>query len=382
MLTDVADGLGDSDAAMQEQLRTAALQQARQEVSKLTERVLLLESAAAVRETLAQEQATCRAHEGEIQQLREELRVAHASLAMVLEKDHDTDIAEAGVDDIDVFPLFAARPMTQHVRSLGMLSKGNIRESLSHNRSLRGRILKDTDSGVWQRKASLPAFNSSYMRNSTEMREKQERLRIALELQTFIDTANAPIFGVDAKGLVNEWNNKAVEITRFTREEVLGQDFVQEYITEEYRESVKAVLDDALRGKETANFEFAIYTKDKRRVDVLLNATTRRDLSGGVVGMIGVGQDITRMRALMQQESIFSQAQAANEARARFLSNMSHEMRTPLNVVIGLSLLSCVLVILSIFFPFARCFLLQFVSHSCSFVLLVCIVFLFQLSSR
>ena len=98
--------------------------------------------------------------------------------------------------------------------------------------------------------------------------------------------------------------------------------------------------------------------------------------------MIGVGQDITRMRALMQQESIFSQAQAANEARARFLSNMSHEMRTPLNVVIGLSLLSCVLVILSIFFPFARGFLLQFVSHSCSFVLLVCIVFLFQLSSR
>ena len=83
MLTDGHDGLGDSDAAMQEQLRTAALQQARQEVSKLTERVLLLESAAAaVRETLAQEQATCRAHEEEIQQLREELRVAHASLAM------------------------------------------------------------------------------------------------------------------------------------------------------------------------------------------------------------------------------------------------------------------------------------------------------------
>ncbi len=92
---------------------------------------------------------------------------------------------------------------------------------------------------------------------------------------------------------MNEWNNKAVEITGFTRQEVLGRDLVQEFITEEYRESVREVLDDALRGKETANFEFALYTKDKRRVDVLLNATTRRDLSGGVVGMIGVGQDIT-----------------------------------------------------------------------------------------
>jgi signal transduction histidine kinase len=95
------------------------------------------------------------------------------------------------------------------------------------------------------------------------------------------------------------------------------------------------VLDDALRGKETANFEFALYTKDKRRVDMLLNATTRRDLRGGVVGMIGVGQDITLLRRLLVQESVFCQAQAANEAKSRFLANMSHEMRTPLNIIIG-----------------------------------------------
>jgi len=40
---------------------------------------------------------------------------------------------------------------------------------------------------------------------------EQEKTRVAQELQTFIDTANAPIFGIDAKGRVNEWNNKAAE---------------------------------------------------------------------------------------------------------------------------------------------------------------------------
>ena len=47
-----------------------------------------------------------------------------------------------------------------------------------------------------------------------------EKTRVAEELQTFIDTANAPIFGIDVKGLVNEWNNMAAEITGFSSAEV------------------------------------------------------------------------------------------------------------------------------------------------------------------
>ena len=64
---------------------------------------------------------------------------------------------------------------------------------------------------------------------------------LRVHAQNFIDTANAPIFGIDDEGRVNEWNNKAAEITGFTRTEVIGQDLVEVYITEEYRSSVKAV---------------------------------------------------------------------------------------------------------------------------------------------
>jgi len=93
-------------------------------------------------------------------------------------------------------------------------------------------------------------------------------------------------------GLVNDWNNKAVDITRFTRKEVVGRDLVQESITEEHREEVRAVLDDALRGKETGNLKFALYTKDKP-VSTCSTLPPQRDLSGGVSGVVGVGQDIT-----------------------------------------------------------------------------------------
>ena len=134
-----------------------------------------------------------------------------------------------------------------------------------------------------------------------------EKTRVAQELQTFIDTANAPIFGIDADGLVNEWNNKSAAITGFSREEVLGKNLVQVFITQEYQVSVKEVLDNALHGRETANFEFPLYTRDQRRVEVLLNATTRRDVSGNVVGVLGVGQDITERKQIEVEKTRVAQ---------------------------------------------------------------------------
>ena len=116
---------------------------------------------------------------------------------------------------------------------------------------------------------------------------------IAKELRQFIETANAPIFGIDSKGLVNEWNQTSEKITGFKKEEVLGKNLVDTYITEDYREAVKQVLDNALKGKETANYEFPLFTKDGKRVIVLLNSSTRRNAEGEIVGVLGVGQDIT-----------------------------------------------------------------------------------------
>ena len=55
------------------------------------------------------------------------------------------------------------------------------------------------------------------------------------------------------------------------------------------------VLENALKGKETANFEFPVYTKGGERVEILLNAATRRDAKGVISGVLGVGQDITEL---------------------------------------------------------------------------------------
>ncbi|KAK3279433.1 hypothetical protein CYMTET_12688 [Cymbomonas tetramitiformis] len=135
---------------------------------------------------------------------------------------------------------------------------------------------------------------------------EQEEIRLARDSMTLIETANAPIFGIDRDGNVTEWNQKAAEITRFTRVEVMGRNLVDDFITSEYKRAVKNVLDMALRGEDTANFEFPLFTKDTMtRVEVLLNATCRRDIQGQIVGVIGVGQDITdRKKTELELEKV------------------------------------------------------------------------------
>ena len=92
-----------------------------------------------------------------------------------------------------------------------------------------------------------------------------------------IDTANAPIFGIDTRGLVDVWNKMAAQITGYSTEEVMGHNLVEEFITPRLPPSRSSRCSTALVGDEAANFEFPLITKGGKRVEVLLNATSRRD---------------------------------------------------------------------------------------------------------
>ncbi|GMH73445.1 hypothetical protein TrLO_g8585, partial [Triparma laevis f. longispina] len=93
-----------------------------------------------------------------------------------------------------------------------------------------------------------------------------------------------------------EWNNKTAEITGFSRNEAFNRPLVSTFIKSNLRDNVQNIMKDALAGKETSNYELEVETKTKDTVYLLVNATTRRDPDGTIVGVVGVAQDVTETK--------------------------------------------------------------------------------------
>ena len=168
----------------------------------------------------------------------------------------------------------------------------------------------------------------------------KEQHSIALDMTQLVDTANAPIFGIDAYGSINEWNKQSEIITGYTKSEVLGLKLVDNFITDDYKIAVRNVLDKALNGEETANYEFPLFTKSGERVDVLLNSTSRRDAAGKIIGVVGVGQDITELNKVRNEQEVERKEATAQLIQASKLATLgematsvAHELNQPLNVI-------------------------------------------------
>ena len=164
-----------------------------------------------------------------------------------------------------------------------------------------------------------------------------ERIAQEREFSKLIDSANAPIFGVDALGRVNVWNQCVSSLTGFSMLEVHGRSLVDEFVRDDYKDSVTEILNNALKGIETANFEFPLLTSGDHVVEVLLNATSRRDAQDNVIGVVGIGQDITDARAKRDAEMKQRAAEAATAAQATISAHVYHEIRNVVGSVLALA---------------------------------------------
>jgi PAS domain S-box-containing protein len=144
----------------------------------------------------------------------------------------------------------------------------------------------------------------------------------------------------DPSGIITDVNKQMEALTGCTRDELIGAPF-KSYFTDPDRAamSIKLVLSE----KKVTNYELTAHARDGKETVVSFNATTFYDRDQRLQGVFAAARDITEHKRLdqvlqeknIELESAKSAAEKANLAKSDFLSSMSHELRSPLNAILG-----------------------------------------------
>ena len=209
-------------------------------------------------------------------------------------------------------------------------------------------------------------YFTGILRDITARKQAEEALRKADALQNAIfNSANFSSIATDAKGVIQIFNVGAERMLGYCAAEIVNTTTPaeisdpKELIARAKALSVElgtpiapgfdALVFKASRGLEDI-YELTYIRKDGSRLPAMVSVTALRGEENTIIGYLLIGTDNTARkqvegershldRALQIKNSELEAARAtadkANLAKSEFLSSMSHELRSPLNAILG-----------------------------------------------
>ncbi|WP_435418546.1 PAS domain S-box protein [Parerythrobacter aurantius] len=163
-----------------------------------------------------------------------------------------------------------------------------------------------------------------------DLSDSEERFRLIVE-----KVRDYGIFVLDTDGNVATWNLGAERIKGWEADEILGRHFSTFYPPETRdflpRQMIARAVADG-----SAEDEGWRVRKDGSRFWANVVVTALRDAEGTLRGFAKVTRDISERRRTEEElRNAREEAVAASQAKTVFLSRTSHELRTPMNAILG-----------------------------------------------
>ncbi|MEW6664623.1 MAG: PAS domain S-box protein [Thermodesulfobacteriota bacterium] len=193
-------------------------------------------------------------------------------------------------------------------------------------------VQEELEKRIQERTQDLLRTNRLLTQEIQERRHAEEELRETNRfLQNILDSsASISIMSTDVDQNILFWNKGAENLFGYKAEEMVGRKKVDVlYADEETRQEVARIRDRLMREKKEVTSELREVTKDGRKLWIRVNLTPRFDPQGQVVGILGIGEDITRRKSL---ERDFIHAQKM-EAIGTLAGGIAHDFN---NLLMGI----------------------------------------------
>ncbi len=183
--------------------------------------------------------------------------------------------------------------------------------------------------------------NTARKQVEAEQQQLDQRLRDQqFYTRSLIESNIDALMTTDPRGIITDVNQQMEALTGCTRDELIGAPF-KNYFTDPDR--AEAGIRLVLSGSKVTDYELTARARDGKETVVSYNATTFHDRDRKLQGVFAAARDVTERKRFdltlqennVELERARAAAEKANLAKSDFLSSMSHELRSPLNAILG-----------------------------------------------
>jgi PAS domain S-box-containing protein len=166
-----------------------------------------------------------------------------------------------------------------------------------------------------------------FTQDISQRKEVEKKIRKERDkLKKYFETTQAIVVNLDKNRRVREINQTACDILGYKKEEIIGEDWFDNFVKEEEQSRVEEVFAEIIEERKLIDCENTILTKSGAERDVFWHNNLLTNQSGEVTGSLSTGIDITEMKWLKEELE-------TSKLQIQFFANLSHELKTPLNLI-------------------------------------------------